>query len=344
MNEFQVAEEGLDRSMEGDLRTEAPHELISWDEFRGKYNLPDESLEKSGLDWVEYCQIYRTHRQNRETHKVFSKQICDSLSRLPQLYSLKSRIKHPEHLIAKILRKNCGARGLSDEAKLRGPESVSRITLKNFEEQVTDLVGVRILTLLKAEKQLIHHGLVQAWEPLEKTCNYRRGDPLDAFAFLKKQGFSLKEHPDGYRAWHYLVEGSLGGRKCTAEIQVRTVFEDAWSEIDHRLRYPDALKDQTVKGYLMMMNRLAGAADSLASVVWELRQTTENRRQNDSVLRERHRKIEAQLQTLGVDAVHNFCSKCGSALETLSLIPTCCVCLQSSAAESRKGPLSGVEN
>lgn len=334
MNECHVAEAGLGRSMEGEQRTEAFHELISWDEFREKYNLPNESLEKSGLDWNEYCQIYRTHRQNRETHKVFSKQICDSLSRLPQLYSLRSRIKDPEHLIAKILRKNCRARGFSDREKGCCSESVSQITLENFEEQVTDLVGVRILTLLKAEKQLIHHGLVQAWEPLEKTCNYRRGDPLDAFAFLKKQGFSLKEHPDGYRAWHYLVEGFLGGRKCTAEIQVRTAFEDAWSEIDHKLRYPDALKDETVKGYLMMMNRLAGAADSLASVVWELRQTTENRRQNDSVLHERHRKIEAQLQTLGVDAVHNFCSKCGAALETFTLIPTCRVCSKSKTPDS----------
>ena len=238
-------EEDLDKSSEEEHRLGAPLELISWDEFRGKYKLPNESLEKSGLEWREYSQIYRTHQQNRGTHKVFSKQVCDSLGRLPQLYSLRSRIKHPEHLIAKILRKNCRAREFSDGAKLLYSKSVSRINLENFEVEVTDLVGVRILTLLKAEKQLIHHGLVQAWEPLEKICNYKRGDPLDAFVFLKKQGFSLREHPDGYRAWHYLIEGSLGGRKCTAEVQVRTVFEDAWSEIDHKLRYPDALKDDT---------------------------------------------------------------------------------------------------
>ena len=309
---------------------DAPEDLISWGDFRRKYQFKDTSLDHSGLTWSDYQLIYRTHRQNIGTHKLFRKQVCDSLDGLPQLYSLRSRIKHPEHLVAKILRKNC--KSLRDRDGRYQCKSAPRITLENFGDEVTDLVGVRILTLFKADKQEIHNGLVQAWEPLEKICNFKRGDPTAAFTFLKKQGFLLREHPDGYRAWHYLVEGFLGGRKCTAEIQVRTVFEDAWSEIDHKIRYPNYLRDEAINGYLMMMNRLAGAADSIASFVFDLKLAS--RDQNHQDVQDRHHQIESQLQALGVDTIHNYCSKCGEALDTGTLAPTCAICLQAKAPDS----------
>ena len=122
---------------------DAPKELISWGEFRRKYQFKDNSLEHSGLTWNEYQLIYRTHRQNIGIHKLFSKQVCDSLDSLPQLYSLRSRIKHPEHLVAKILRKNC--KSLLDQDGRSQYKNPPRITCENFEDQIADLVGVRIL-------------------------------------------------------------------------------------------------------------------------------------------------------------------------------------------------------
>ena len=313
----------------------APKELISWNDFRRKYELSEESLHYSGLDWDEYERIYQTHLQNRGAHKVFSQQVCDSLARLPELHSIRSRIKHPEHLVAKILRKNCEARNLLDESGPANSENEPRITFENFQDQVTDLVGVRVLTLLKTHRQAIHDGLIGAWKPLEKVCNYRRGDPQDAFAFLSQQGFLLKEHPDGYRSWHYLVEGFLGGRKCTAEIQLRTVFEEAWSEIDHELRYPDHPQDESLNGYLMMMNRLAGTADSIASMAYDLKQMVGKPAPRLIEFRDRrHRQIENQLRALGVDGVHRYCSKCGKALGCRSLIPTCDACRRLKTPES----------
>ena len=117
-----------------------------------------------------------------------------------------------------------------------------------------------------------------------------------------------------------------------ADGQVRTVFEDAWSEIDHKIRYPNYLRDEAINGYLMMMNRLAGAADSIASVVFDLRQTS--REQNHKDMQERHHQIEIQLQALGVDTIHNYCSKCGEALNKGTLAPTCASCLKAKAPES----------
>ena len=42
------------------------------------------------------------------------------------------------------------------------------------------------------------------------------------------------------------------------EVQVRTLFEEAWSEIDHKLRYPYKLSNEMIRSYLEIMNRAAG--------------------------------------------------------------------------------------
>ena len=75
----------------------------------------------------------------------------------------------------------------------------------------------------------------------------------------------VEEHPQNYRSVHYLLESAPTKEKVIVELQVRTIFEEAWSEIDHRVNYPSPMPEAIVGHYLSIFNRLTGNADEMAS-------------------------------------------------------------------------------
>jgi putative GTP pyrophosphokinase len=48
---------------------------------------------------------------------------------------------------------------------------------------------------------------------------------------------------------------------------VRTIFEEGWSEIDHRIRYPNFSDNPLVNYFLTIFNRLSGSADEMGGFV-----------------------------------------------------------------------------
>lgn len=71
-----------------------------------------------------------------------------------------------------------------------------------------------------------------------------------------------KEKP--YRSVHYTIYSEQG---LGIEIQVRTLFEEAWSEIDHKLRYPYNLTNEMLSKYINIMNRLTGMGDEMGTFI-----------------------------------------------------------------------------
>jgi hypothetical protein len=51
------------------------------------------------------------------------------------------------------------------------------------------------------------------------------------------------------------------------ELQVRTIFEEGWSEIDHRIRYPRQSDNPYLANFLAIFNRLAGSADEMGTFI-----------------------------------------------------------------------------
>ncbi|AQR64826.1 hypothetical protein BXU06_06930 [Aquaspirillum sp. LM1] len=98
----------------------------------------------------------------------------------------------------------------------------------------------------------------------------REGDSSSLTEEFKKLGFDVKQHPAGYRSVHYICSSQPGLREVLVEIQVRTIFEEAWSEIDHRVRYPNFSDDPLISYFLTIFNRLAGSADEMGAFVKKL--------------------------------------------------------------------------
>jgi ppGpp synthetase/RelA/SpoT-type nucleotidyltranferase len=133
---------------------------------------------------------------------------------------------------------------------------------------LTDLIVIRAIHLFKEDLLPIDEEVRSRWNLSEKPVIYiREGDAGDESIGEK---FKIEKHGFGYRSAHYIIESSPSKQKITAELQVSTIFEEGWSEIDHFLRYPNHSENSDIKSILTIFNRMAGSADEIASFTLRL--------------------------------------------------------------------------
>ena len=232
--------------------------IIDRTQFLCSHNFTEDQFKKANLDWHLLEQIHVRHSSRVGELQTTASYISERLQAVPAVHSLNTRIKRGEHIIAKMIRK-----------KLQRPELTFEIS--SYEELITDLIGIRALHLFKDEWRMIHDFIIAEWELHEQPIAYvRSGDPtalLNAFADAK---FRVEEHPFGYRSIHYVIESRPAKRTELAELQIRTIFEEGWSEIDHRVRYPRQSDDPYLAEFLTIFNRLAGSADEMGTFIKSL--------------------------------------------------------------------------
>lgn len=185
--------------------------------------------------------------------------IAKKIQRCKQVHSVRWRIKDTSHLIEKIIRK-----------KETQSEKYADINVTNYKSKIDDLIGLRAIYLFKHDWLPVHEHILSKWTPSEPvTIYYRQGDDLEQYQ--GQANCHTKEHNDSYRSVHYIVQaGEIHSQKISCEVQTRTIFEEAWSEIDHKVRYPSFSEDPYLKQFLNIFNRLAGSADEMGSYVIQL--------------------------------------------------------------------------
>ncbi|GEM_PF-1017552 len=182
------------------------------------------------------------------------------LQKCPQVHSVRWRVKDTEHLLEKIIRKRAS-----------GSDKYLEINASNYSQIITDLVGVRVLHLFKSEWLNIHSYILAYWEPIEGVKAYiREGDEGGIVDSYSENGCVVETHLSGYRSIHYIISTQPTIKKILAEIQVRTIFEEGWSEIDHKIRYPNFSDNKLIAYFLTIFNRMAGSADEMGTFVKDL--------------------------------------------------------------------------
>jgi putative GTP pyrophosphokinase len=142
--------------------------------------------------------------------------------------SVEARVKDVESFGTKVIRPSD-----TDPGQPRYPKPLT---------DITDLSGARVITFLLADIERVNELVEREFEVIEKST----------MAGLFAEGQQL-----GYQSVHYLVKFS--GPRCQlpeyeryqgriSEIQVRTILQHAWAEIEHDIQYkaettiPDSLK------------------------------------------------------------------------------------------------------
>lgn len=172
----------------------------------------------------------------------------------PIIHSIKARLKNPDHLREKLERKT----------------SNISITPNNFFSQITDLAGVRVLHLYQDQFPLIHKFIEkkidsQDWFLAEKPIAYS-WDP-EAKEFFEALQLEVKVKESYYTSIHYLIKPKELSEIC-CEIQVRTLFEEIWGEIDHAINYPKPTQSRSCKEQLRVLSKLVSTGTRLADSIF----------------------------------------------------------------------------
>lgn len=173
----------------------------------------------------------------------------------PIIYTIKSRLKDPDHLRDKISRK------WDDENPL---------TPDNFFEKITDLAGVRVLHLYQDQFKILHEHIKKQvdngdWFLKENPVAYS-WDP-ESTSYFKELGLDPKIKESYYTSIHYVIMPKANSNIC-CEIQVRTLFEEIWGEIDHTINYPHPTKNISCKEQLRVLSKLVSTGTRLADSIF----------------------------------------------------------------------------
>lgn len=177
-------------------------------------------------------------------------------SGLPVVHSVKMRLKDLEHLRKKLHRKS-----LDGEP----------ITCDNLFERITDLSGVRVLHLYQDQFPRIHSEILNKVNDLK---DWHLPEPPRAYTwdpesrkFFEDCGVSVEVKESFYTSVHYLIRPRSESPIC-CEIQVRTLFEEIWGEVDHALNYPEPSASLSCREQLRVLAKLVGAGSRLVDSVF----------------------------------------------------------------------------
>lgn len=229
------------------------------DEFLLKYPHVEKIIEEKNIDTEVLKDIYNDFVDYKVSYENQAGFIANILRSQPMIHSVKSRIKEPDRLIEKIIRK-------TEDRRLKYGDDF-QFSLNNYKNEINDLIGIRVIHIFKDQWQDIHEFITKTWKVIEVTANVRDGDNTKKFEELN---IEVRSRISGYRSVHYLVEFYPTNEKVIAEIQVRTIFEEGYGEIDHRLRYSHIEIPEILKSNLLLFNRIVGSADEMASLINDL--------------------------------------------------------------------------
>ena len=266
----------------------------NFDLFLSENRISNDVWVESNFSWDELELIGVDYEKKIPDLESTAALLANTLQRIGAVHSVRWRIKSKSHLLAKIVRK-----------RAEGNEKYKNISIDNCSSIITDLIGIRAIHLFKSDFLIIHEYILSSFLFEEQPVVYiRAGDDEQFSDKLENIGFLVKSHPNGYRSIHYVVATQPLKNKILVELQVRTIFEEGWSEIDHIVRYPNYSNDVQLAYLLTIFNRMSGSADEMGGFIKILaNDLNETKTRLENVVRERDQsvaKAEAALEQLEV--------------------------------------------
>jgi ppGpp synthetase/RelA/SpoT-type nucleotidyltranferase len=206
-------------------------------------------------------EVYAAHKHEFE---IFANGIVDTFRLdpalntppLPVIHSYKRRTKDLGRLRNKLNR-------MWDKGE--------RVTKATLFEKVTDLSGVRLLHLYSEQFAEIHKAVMARVDAgdwvLGKTPKAYSWDP-DARGGYENLGLAVHIKESNYTSIHYLIRPPNKGNPVCCELQVRTLFEEVWGEIDHAINYPEQTNNLACAEQLRVLARLVSTGTRLADSIF----------------------------------------------------------------------------
>jgi ppGpp synthetase/RelA/SpoT-type nucleotidyltranferase len=239
------------------------------------------------------------------------------------MHSMRYRIKSPESLIVKIINKKC-----SDFTDL----DYTNITKDTYEKVIMDLLGVRILIRHRYQWEEIHDLIWNLYfKGTEKYVRsriqdyvgdagetflaerpkvfYRYEESTKCYELKGRDTFDFEKNNPGYSSNHYIINyyGTY------IELQVRTLFDEAWSENDHDFVYKlhAGNKKLVLDRTSILLSKVAEVADELSMFMHDyydesIFSVPDQQGGNRKIMPERIEKLQNELrQDRKLDNLHS---------------------------------------
>lgn len=215
---------------------------------------------------IKTSDIVDIFKEKRRLFELFAQSVASAFLSDPGLntgtpaiiHSSRSRTKDERHLFEKIERKRAEGRN---------------ITLDNALSEITDFSGLRILHLHQAQFGAIFSFIEQQiksknWRLLEKPIAYS-WDP-ESVQFFSKFKIKTSVKPSYYTSVHFLIAPANRFDGTCCEVQVRTLFEEIWGEIDHSINYPYPTENIANVEQLRVLSKLVSTGSRLADAIFKV--------------------------------------------------------------------------
>ena len=178
------------------------------------------------------------------------------------IHFISCRIKDPGRLREKLVRKALAAKHeLRDEI----------IDESNLFDRVPDLAGIRIIHLHTEQMREIHPLILavlaeQQLRLAEKpTANCW---DVEYERFFQELGMRTRSSDSMYTTVHYVIVANQRTR-IACELQVRTLMDEVWGEVSHRVNYPGESPSATCRDQLKILARLTSACTRLVDSIFK---------------------------------------------------------------------------
>ena len=200
---------------------------------------------------------------NRPLFKTFAEALMSSFQNDPKLsefiHFIKYRIKDKESLRAKL-----------EKRVLTSSED------RDLKESITDFAGLRIIHLHMDQLSSIHPLVLSI---LDEQKYELLGSPkahcwdMEYEDLFRQIGVDAEQRKSMYTTVHYDIKGNQRTR-ITCELQVRSLVDELWGEVSHKVNYPKESPSVSCQDQLKVLARLTSGCGRLVDSIFKTHRET----------------------------------------------------------------------
>lgn len=160
--------------------------------------------------------------------------------------NIQSRLKSPESIREKLIRKNLP------------------FTVQAIEENLFDIAGVRVVCSFVDDIYMLADCLLQQ----------------DDITLIKRKDYIKNPKGNGYRSLHLIVEVPIflqnEKKLMKVEVQLRTIAMEFWANLEHQLRYKKDLSPEIVAQTSERLEECARLSSTLDAQMQDIKDTIES--------------------------------------------------------------------
>lgn len=173
----------------------------------------------------------------------------------PYIHFIKYRVKDAEHLRGKLIRK--AQKGVA-------------VNGENLFDAITDLAGIRIIHLHTTQMEVIHQAILSILEEqqlnLVEEPNANCWD-VEYEEIFKAYGIKPRSRSSMYTTVHYVIRANQK-TNVSCEVQIRTLMDEVWGEVSHRVNYPEESPNLNCQDQLKVLARLTTGGTRLVDSIF----------------------------------------------------------------------------